>query len=142
MFQISTRKIYMSENISERRADKAYGCTLIAYVVTEKFSFGMQIGDGKCVVIDKNGTFSEPIPWDENCQMNVTTSICDSNAADEFRFFVTEEKPSAVFCGSDGIDDSYANVEEMYALYRSIIKIFIEYGSDVGKLKLKSICRY
>lgn len=131
------KKIYMSENISERRADKAYGCTLIAYVVTEKFSFGMQIGDGKCVVIDKNGTFSEPIPWDENCQMNVTTSICDSNAADEFRFFVTEEKPSAVFCGSDGIDDSYANVEEMYALYRSIIKIFIEYGSDVGKAEIK-----
>lgn len=131
------KKIYMSENISERRAYKAYGCTLIAYVVTEKFSFGMQIGDGKCVVIDKNGTFSEPIPWDENCQMNVTTSICDSNAADEFRFFVTEEKPSAVFCGSDGIDDSYANVEEMYALYRSIIKIFIEYGSDVGKAEIK-----
>lgn len=131
------KKIYMSENISERRADKAYGCTLIAYVVTENFSFGMQIGDGKCVVIDKNGTFSEPIPWDENCQMNVTTSICDSDAADEFRFFVTEEKPSAVFCGSDGIDDSYANVEEMYALYRSIIKIFIEYGSDVGKAEIK-----
>ena len=81
----------------------------------------MQIGDGKCVVIDQNGSISEPIPWDENCQMNVTTSICDSDASDEFRFFVTEEKPSAVFCGSDGIDDSYAKVEEMYALYRSIL---------------------
>ena len=110
---------------------------MIAYVVTEKFSFGMQIGDGKCVVIDQNGTVSEPIPWDENCQMNVTTSICDSDASDEFRFFVTAEKPSAVFCGSDGIDDSYANVEEMYALYRSILKIFVEHGIDVGKSEIK-----
>lgn len=131
------KKKYMPEDVSERRVEKAYGCTLIAYVVTEKFSFGIQIGDGKCVVIDKNGTFLEPIPWDENCQMNVTTSICDSDAADEFRFFVTEEKPSAVFCGSDGIDDSYANVEEMNALYRSIIKIFVEYGRDVGKAEIR-----
>ncbi|MCF0134162.1 MAG: protein phosphatase 2C domain-containing protein, partial [Blautia sp.] len=131
------RKRYMPEDISERRAEKAYGCTLIAYVVTEKFSFGMQIGDGKCVVIDKNGSISEPIPWDENCQMNVTTSICDSDAADEFRFFVTEEKPAAVFCGSDGIDDSYANVEEMYALYRSVLKIFVEHGIDVGKSEIQ-----
>lgn len=131
------KKRYMPENVSERRAEKAYGCTLIAYVVTEKFSFGMQIGDGKCVVIDQKGTVSEPIPWDENCQMNVTTSICDSDASDEFRFFVTEEKPSAVFCGTDGIDDSYANVEEMYALYRSILKIFVEHGIEVGKSEIK-----
>lgn len=131
------KKRYMPEDISERRAEKAYGCTLIAYVVTEKFCFGMQIGDGKCVVIDQNGSISEPIPWDENCQMNVTTSICDSDASDEFRFFVTDEKPSAVFCGSDGIDDSYANVEEMYALYRSILKIFVEHGIEVGKSEIK-----
>ncbi len=131
------KKRYMTENINERRSEKAYGCTLIAYVVTEKFSFGMQIGDGKCVVIDQDGTVSEPIPWDENCQMNVTTSICDSDASDEFRFFVTAEKPSAVFCGSDGIDDSYANVEEMYALYRSILKIFVEHGTEVGKSEIK-----
>lgn len=131
------KKKYMPEDISERRAEKAYGCTLIAYVVTEKFAFGMQIGDGKCVVIDQNGSISEPIPWDENCQMNVTTSICDSDASDEFRFFVTDEKPSAVFCGSDGIDDSYANVEEMYALYRSILKIFVEHGIEVGKSEIK-----
>lgn len=131
------KKRYMPEDIRQRRAEKAYGCTLIAYVVTEKFSFGMQIGDGKCVVIDQNGSISEPIPWDENCQMNVTTSICDSDASDEFRFFVTEEKPSAVFCGSDGIDDSYANIEAMYALYRSILKIFVEYGIEVGKAEIK-----
>lgn len=128
---------YLSEDIAERQVEKAYGCTLIAYVVTDKFSFGIQIGDGKCVVINQEGTVSEPIPWDENCQMNVTTSICDSDAADEFRFFVTKEKPSAVFCGSDGIDDSYANVEEMYALYRSILKIFVEHGIEVGKSEIK-----
>jgi hypothetical protein len=105
--------------------------------VTEEFSFGMQIGDGKCVVIDGNGTFAEPIPWDENCQMNVTTSICDSDAAEEFRFAVSKNKPTAVFCGSDGIDDSYASTEELYALYRSVLKIFSEHGKEVGESEIK-----
>jgi serine/threonine protein phosphatase PrpC len=128
---------YLSVNESERRVEKAYGCTLIAYAVTEEFSFGMQIGDGKCVVIDGDGTFAEPIPWDENCQLNVTTSICDSDAADEFRFAVSKHKPAAVFCGSDGIDDSYASTEELYALYRSILKIFLEHGKEVGESEIK-----
>ena len=97
-------------------------------LVTDEYSFGLQIGDGKCVYIDADGKFSEPIPWDENCQLNVTTSICDSDAIDEFRYFVTENTPTAVFIGSDGIDDSYASDEELYALYRSILKIFIENG--------------
>lgn len=131
------KKRYMSENRSERRTEKAYGCTLIAYVITDRFSFGMQIGDGKCVVIDQNGSVSEPIPWDDNCQFNVTTSICDSDASDEFRFFVTEEAPAVVFCGSDGIDDSYPNIEDMYALYRSILTIFVEHGVSVGKSEIK-----
>lgn len=131
------RKLYLSENESERAIEKAYGCTLILYTVTEKYSFGFQIGDGKCIVVDQNGFFSEPIPWDENCQLNITTSICDNDAIDEFRFFVSDTIPAAVFCGSDGIDDSYTKTEELYALYRSILKIFIDHGSDVGKSEIK-----
>lgn len=131
------KKRFLSTDVRERRIEKAYGCTLIAYVVTEGYSFGLQIGDGKCVHVDKNGKFSEPIPWDEDCQMNVTTSICDDNAIEEFRFAISSQAPLAVFCGSDGIDDSYATPEELYALYRSIIKIFIEHGKDVGKKEIE-----
>jgi hypothetical protein len=131
------KKKYLSEDESERSIEKAYGCTLIAYTVTEDFSFGIQIGDGKCVVIDADGTFTEPIPWDENCQMNVTTSLCDSDAKEEFRFTLSKDRPAAVFCGTDGVDDSYVGMEEVYALYRSIIKIFTEHGSQIGKAEIK-----
>jgi hypothetical protein len=131
------KKKYLAENESDRRIEKAYGCTLIMYVVTNEYSFGMQVGDGKCVIIDREGNFTEPIPCDENCQMNITTSLCDCDAIEEFRFFITDRMPTAVFCGSDGIDDSYANVEELYALYRSILKIFIEHGNEVGKGEIK-----
>lgn len=126
------KKKYLSKDTDECKFEKAYGCTLIAYVVTEEYSFGLQIGDGRCVHVDKKGKFSEPIPWDENCQMNVTTSICDDDAIGEFRFAISSQSPIAVFCGSDGIDDSYPTKEELYALYRSILRIFIEHGREVG----------
>lgn len=131
------KKRYLSEKVEERHPEKAYGCTLIAYTVTQKYAFGLQIGDGKCVVIDRYGIFTEPIPWDENCQLNVTTSICDAEAIEEFRFCVSSQIPTAVFCGSDGIDDSYANSEELYALYRSILKIYVEHGIEVGQKEIK-----
>lgn len=131
------KRRYLSADKGERCIEKAYGCTLIAYVVTAEYSFGLQIGDGKCVVVDKYGNFIEPIPWDANCQLNVTTSICDSDAIEEFRFNISDQIPTAVFCGSDGIDDSYANSEELHALYRSILKIFVEHGSDVGQNEIK-----
>ena len=128
---------YLSDNEDERNVQKAYGCTLILFVETKGYSFGMQIGDAKSVAIDEDGESIEPIPWDENCQLNVTTSICDSDAIEEFRYFVSKDSPVAVFCGSDGIDDSYANPDELYALYRSILKIFIEHGREVGQNEIK-----
>lgn len=123
---------YLSDDEAIKKIEKAYGTTLIVFVVTEEYSFGMQIGDGKCVVVDQNGEFIEPIPNDDNCQLNVTTSLCDSDAIDEFRYYVTDSIPVAVFCGTDGIEDSYASLDELHALYRSILNVYIEYGIDVG----------
>ena len=112
---------------------KAYGTTLIAVCVTPEYWFGIHIGDGKCVVFDNEVDCFEPIPWDDACQANITTSLCDSDAIDEFRFYKSNSLPLAVFIGSDGIDDSYANDKELYNLYRSILHIFAEHGSERGK---------
>ncbi len=124
------RQLYLSEN-DEKKAKKAYGTTLISYVVWKGCSFGLQIGDGKCVVVERDASFREPIPWDDECTFNITTSICDDNAAEEFRFYVSGTVPAAVFCGSDGIDDSYTGMEEVYALYRSMLTILGEHGKEV-----------
>lgn len=123
---------YKKAYLSRERIENAYGTTLIAYAITKDFSFGIQIGDGKCVVIDEKGDFSTPIPDDPDCQLNVTTSICDSDAIDEFRFCFIEKPPVAVFCGSDGIEDSYSSIEQLYALYQSIAFIFAEHGAETG----------
>ena len=128
---------YKKRYLSGERQEKAYGTTLIAVCQTKNYWFGLQIGDGKCVCISQDGSISEPIPWDDDCQANITTSICDSEAIEEFRYYFTKECPVATLMGTDGIDDSYANSEEMYVLYRSILTIFAEHGREVGESEIR-----
>lgn len=129
---------YRNRYLSKTYLEKAYGTTLIVFAITEHFCIGIQIGDGTCVVLDRDGNFSVPIPIDPDCQLNVTTSICDSDAISEFRYCVFETVPVAVFCGSDGIEDSYSNIEEVFAFYRSISTIFAEHGSEVGEKEVSN----
>lgn len=99
---------------------KTYGCTLIAYVQTPDYWFAFHIGDGKCIcfdVVDEQLKITQPIPWDEKCFLNKTTSICDSHALSEFRYCYQGDGhfPEAMFVGSDGIDDSYGdNIDDFY----------------------------
>lgn len=129
---------YKKRYMSGQRREKAYGTTLIAACQTKNYWFGLQIGDGKCICISKDGSMYEPIPWDEDCQANVTTSICDSDAIDEFRYCFMQECPVATLMGTDGIDDSYANTEELYVLYRSILAIFAEHGREIGENEVET----
>lgn len=127
------KKYYESgENVA-----KAYGTTLMIIGATKEYWFGLQIGDGKCVFVDTKGNFSQPIPWDEQCHSNITTSICDSDASEEFRYFVSKEIPLAVFIGTDGIDDSYSSNDELHSFYRSVLTIFGEHGFEVGCNEVK-----
>lgn len=113
--------------------EKTYGCTLIATLLTPQYWLAFQIGDGKCVVIDKEGVPYEPIPWDDKCFLNKTTSICDTDAAREFRYCIggKESFPIAVFMGSDGIDDSFGEDENLYNFYVQLAKEFVKDGHKV-----------
>lgn len=122
---------------SGHRIERAYGATLIAAAVTRDYWFGIQIGDGKCAAFDEAGICTQPIPWDEKCFLNKTTSICGSDALRDFRHFYSEKIPTAVFMGSDGIDDSFKNEEDMYDFYKTILYAFSisDYTQAVDGLK-------
>lgn len=119
------------------RIESAYGTTLIAVAMTKEFWFGMHIGDGKCVAINRDGEFSEPIPWDPKCFLNATTSICDSNAIEEFRHFYSRELPAAVFVGSDGIDDCFKDTEQFHNFYKTVLYSLgtSDFDSSIAELK-------
>lgn len=121
---------WIKEFEEKKSLEKVYGCTLIVYAYTPEFWFAFQIGDGKCFACDENGDWSEPIPWDERCFLNRTTSICDSEAIDEFRYCYdgTGRYPIAMILGSDGIDDSFGAEENQANFYVQILKSIAKSG--------------
>lgn len=119
------------------RIESAYGTTLIAVAMTNEFWFGIHIGDGKCVAVNPEGKFVQPIPWDPKCFLNATTSICDSDALERFRHFYSEKLPAAVFVGSDGIDDCFSNNEQLHNLYKTILYSFGTSEFESAKNDLK-----
>ena len=100
------------------RLQAAYGTTLIGAVLAENFWLGLQIGDGKCVAVSETGEFTQPIPWDEECFLNVTF-------------------PAGVFSGSDGMDDCFAGDERLYDFYRVTLKSFAETDEETAIAQLK-----
>lgn len=140
-------KKYLDEFENKRKEEdasfeKTYGCTLMAYVQTPDYWFAFQIGDGKCVSLTRNTDILEcnkPIPWDERCFLNKTTSLCDSQAIDGFRYCYQGDGnfPVAVFLGSDGIDDTYGDEEGLYNFYIELYKIILQRGSKEAKKELK-----
>ncbi|MBR0264969.1 MAG: protein phosphatase 2C domain-containing protein [Prevotella sp.] len=122
--------------------EKTYGCTLMAYVQTPAYWFAFHLGDGKCVsmrIADNKLVCEQPIPWDEKCFLNKTTSLCDSNAIEEFRYCYqgNGEFPRAVFLGSDGIDDSYGDGEILNNFYIQLFKLIIRRGKESAEKELK-----
>lgn len=131
---------WINEFNSGINLEKVYGCTLIACVSTPEFWFAFQIGDGKCFAVDDTGEWSEPIPWDERCFLNKTTSICDNDAVNEFRFCYdgTGSFPCAIILGSDGIDDSFGSEENQANFYVQILKSIARHGIEATLTEIES----
>ncbi|GHV03406.1 hypothetical protein FACS189485_06520 [Spirochaetia bacterium] len=112
---------------------RAYGTTLIAAAAASDYWFGIHIGDGKCTACYPDGSWEQPIPWDDKCFLNVTTSICDDDAIERVRVYyrncTEKEMPVMVFINTDGVDDSYPagdNEKHLAGLYRTIALNFID----------------
>ena len=123
--------------------EKTYGCTLICFVQTKSYWFAFHIGDGKCISFsEKDGRISweEPVPEDKECFLNTTTSICDANAINEFRYCYGGRNtfPLAVFLASDGIDDSFGEDSNLANFYVQILKKIVRSSPDEVKSELDS----
>ena len=110
-----------------------YGATLLALLRWDDRLLLLQKGDGHAVVIDKRGCIDDQvIPWDDRCYLNVTTSLCDSDAADTFTYRLLRgeavEDIAAVMLGSDGVEDSFSNSDLMGAYYGLLATECVENG--------------
>lgn len=110
-----------------RRGEKIehiYGTTLICGLITDQYLLLMQQGDGRCVVFDKDGNASQPVPWDDRCFANVTTSLCDPDAVQSCRYHIIDLSQNPIIAcvmGSDGVEDSFSTFDKMYVYYRQLL---------------------
>lgn len=127
---------YAGEYRSGNRIESAYGSTLIAVLWTKYFLLALQIGDGNCVIMDRNEIFTHPVPVDERCFLNTTTSLCDEDVINEFRHYFSTKLPVAVLIGSDGIDDCFAGTEKRDDFYRVILSSFTAADAETAAAEL------
>ncbi len=114
--------------------ERAYGCTLLAFMQTEHYWLAFQIGDGKILVCNKELEWDIPVPSDCACFLNYTTSLCDNNPVIEFRYAFNgvETNPFAVVLCSDGLDGSLRSHDNLIDFYEQIIGLCID-GDNVEK---------
>lgn len=137
----STDELKLINNPDEPSSiDKTYGCTLMCYVNTPDYWFAFHIGDGKCFSFDEQGNWCEPIPWDEHCFLNKTTSICDNNSIEELRYCYQGDGhfPVSIFLASDGLDDSLGEESNQANFYIQVLKLLNEKGTKEVQSELET----
>lgn len=115
------------------RIEHVYGTTLIAGLLTKDYLLLLQQGDGRCVVFNADGSATQPIPWDDRCFANVTTSVCDVDAIPSCRYHIidlSENPVIACVAGSDGVEDSFNSMDKMHVYYRNLLKFACENGVE------------
>ena len=131
---------YLDELSTNESFEKLYGCTLMVYVQTPDYWFAFHLGDGKCISFQQEPFWHEPIPWDERCFLNKTTSLCDSNAINEFRYCYEGDGhyPWAIFLGSDGMDDSFGEDANLVNFYIQVVKMLVTEGFEATIKSIES----
>ena len=126
------------EDIVNKYLYTAYGTTLILAIRIKKQILILQIGDGTCVVLKDDGSYSCPVPVDDDNFLNVVVSLCEENAYHSIRHVIIDcddngPNPVAIFLSSDGLDDCYPvykNDEHLYSLYSVILDNIINVGFE------------
>jgi serine/threonine protein phosphatase PrpC len=112
--------------------EKAYGCTLLAFLQTKEYWLSFHIGDGRISICDLSLNWICPVPEDCTCFLNYTTSLCDSNPLMEFRYAFCGDaiSPLAVMLCSDGLEGSLRIDENLQDFYEQIINLCLD-GDDI-----------
>jgi hypothetical protein len=95
-----------------------YGTTLLAAFVSGDFWFVIQIGDGLCVVLENNKP-RVPVPDDERLDFGRTTSLCDTNAIDNFKESFGFNHIKGITVATDGVADSFTR--EAYLQFNKVL---------------------
>lgn len=125
-------KFNKNENI-----EKVYGTTFLAVGIKSNFWFSIQIGDSDCCIMNSDSSIFNPLPKDEKCQFNYTTSLCDKDAISSFVHYFSNELPDSIIITTDGIRNSFKNEEFFYKFINQIYLTFKEMTFDDAKKEIE-----
>lgn len=114
---LTDRERELSEKYGGLAPEIMYGATLILAAADKDGIFGLQIGDGS-FVLAAGGKSELPIPEDERLMGNLTTSLCDCDAINSFRFFWRRGGFESAALSSDGLINSFVSREDFMSFAR------------------------
>ena len=129
-----------SRLLQGKEIESAYGTTLIAAAMTPDFWFGMQIGDGDCMAGMPDGTF-ETLPRRPGLVANITTSLCEPDAIDNFLHLYGKGRPGFILMSTDGIRNSFDSRENYNRFMQRIAFSFSSEPYDRTRHFLKSFLK-
>lgn len=132
---------YLESYRNEKSLEHLYGTTLIAGIATKEYLILLQQGDGRCDVFHADGSVDQPIPWDDDCIGNATTSMCQPDTWKRCRYCVIDLRKDPVvacFAGSDGVEDSFRTMDDVHTYYRNLLLYALEHGTKELEQYLKT----
>ena len=132
---------FTDEEFENIPGESYYGTTLIAAVIGNGFTFGLQIGDGSLVAIFEDGKAVMPFEYEESAPANITSSICNASAASMFNSFYSEgKKPIAFFASTDGLYTSFGS-EYDFLDYHTIITTQLAMNNAYDESVIKNLIK-
>jgi hypothetical protein len=122
--EIAICKKHQLDAADENVRASFYGSTLLAALIMPGFYFAIQIGDGLCVKIARNGKAAVFVPEDERLGFGETTSLCAADAVNNFRHSIGTGAIAGITVATDGVVDSFEREKYFEFLYKFRGKCF------------------
>jgi serine/threonine protein phosphatase PrpC len=133
----------------------AYGATLVAVLLTDRFIGYLQLGDGDILVVSEKGEVSRPLPPDERLMANETTSLCSVGSSGgkrrpaagptgawvDFRIklaHTTTTPPVLILVSTDGYANSFRSDADFLRVGSDLCEIVRSKGLEYIKANLEN----
>ena len=138
--QLTEGELALTGDMSDRPVEKVYGTTLLIGVITPRFSFGLQIGDG-AFTVHRDSIVEMPMPEDPECTGNRTSSLCDISAFSKFRKWFSWNVPDAITVSTDGLYTTFVSEDDFKNYCDRIVDLCIRMNQDWNGVKVNLIKR-
>lgn len=112
----------------------AYWANVTAAVATDNYCLIIRGGNGECVLIEKDGKVTDPLPV---TRKEDSYALCRPNAAREFSYCCSDSVPSSIFLVTEGVRRCFPKQEDYHAYLLELTQMLLRNPND-GKEYLKA----